>query len=66
MGVKDIRLKTRPELLTLAAELSGQIRDLKSLVVTRQHKNVRELRHKKRELARVLTVLKQTPEPSKQ
>ncbi len=66
MGVKDIRLKTRPELLTLAAELSGQIRDLRSLVVTRQHKNVRELRNKKRELARVQTVLRQTAEPSKQ
>ena len=60
MDAKELRLKTREELLTLAAELTGEMRDLKSSVRTRQTRNIRELRQKKRDLARVKTILRES------
>lgn len=59
MDAKELRLKTREELLVLVAELTGDVRDLRSTVRTRQTRNVRDLRHKKRELARIQTILRQ-------
>ncbi|MFA5185087.1 MAG: 50S ribosomal protein L29 [Patescibacteria group bacterium] len=59
MDAKELRLKTREELLALSAEIMGDLRDLKSTVRTRQTRNVRDLRHKKRDLARIQTILRQ-------
>lgn len=58
MDAKELRQKTPAELKALAAELTGDIRDLRSTVRTRQTRNVRELRHKRRDLARIKTLLK--------
>jgi ribosomal protein L29 len=57
MEAKELRLKTPAELKALVAELTGQIRDLRLNVRTRQVRNVRDLRHKRHTLARVLTLL---------
>lgn len=54
---KDLAQKTADELSNLAATLRSGIRDLRFKVATRQHAKVRNLRHAKRDLARVLTVL---------
>jgi len=59
MKVKDLRQLTSAELLNRAAELRGNIRDLRFTVTTRQHSKVRDLREAKKELAKVLTLLRQ-------
>lgn len=65
MDAKELRQKTPAELRALAAELTGDIRDLRSTVRTRQTRNVRELRHKRRALARVKTLLKAADQTAK-
>jgi len=65
MDAKELRQKSPAELKALAAELTGDIRDLRSTVRTRQTRNVRELRHKRRDLARVKTLLKTATESDK-
>lgn len=62
MEAKDLRQKSPAELKALAAELTGEIRDLRSSVRTRQTRNVRELRLKRRDLARVKTMQKTASE----
>jgi ribosomal protein L29 len=62
MEAKDLRQKSPAELKALAAELTGEIRDLRSSVRTRQTRNVRELRLKRRDLARVKTLQKTASE----
>jgi ribosomal protein L29 len=66
MEAKDLRQKSPAELKALAAELTGEIRDLRSSVRTRQTRNVRELRLKRRDLARVKTLQKTANETAKQ
>jgi len=58
MKAKDIKQLSQGELLSKAAELRGKIRDLRFTVKTRQHAKVRDLRHAKSDLARVLGELK--------
>jgi ribosomal protein L29 len=65
MDAKELRQKTPAELKALAAELTGDIRDLRSTVRTRQTRNVRELRHKRRDLARVKTMLQAASQTAK-
>lgn len=65
MDAKELRLKTSEELLALAAELTGDVRDLKSTVRTRQTRNIRDLRHKKRDLARIRTILRELTDKAK-
>ncbi|MBI4139245.1 50S ribosomal protein L29 [Candidatus Uhrbacteria bacterium] len=66
MNTNDLRQQTREELLKTAANLRGEIRDLRFKISTRQHSKVRTLRHTAHDLARVLTVLreKQTTTPA--
>jgi ribosomal protein L29 len=59
MKAKDLKQLSKGELLTQVAELRGKIRDLRFTVTTRQHSKVRDLMHAKKDLARVLTILKQ-------
>lgn len=59
MKAKDLKQLNQQDLQTRAAELRGLIRDLRFKVTTRQHSKVRDLRHTRRDLARVLTVLNQ-------
>ncbi len=62
MNVKDLRQLTKAELLTRAAELRGEIRDLRFTITTRQHAKVRDLRKAKKNLAQVLTVINESKE----
>lgn len=63
---KDLAQKTMSELNNLAATLHSEIRDLRFKVATRQHAKVRNLRHAKQDLARVLTVLARSEKPALQ
>ena len=63
---KDLAQKTMSELSNLAATLRSEIRDLRFKVATRQHAKVRNLRHAKQDLARVLTVLSRSEKPALQ
>jgi ribosomal protein L29 len=61
---KDLVQKTVSELGNLAATLRSEIRDLRFKVATRQHAKVRNLRHAKQDLARVLTILSRSEKPT--
>lgn len=55
MDAKELLTQSAERLDQLAAEARGTIRDLRFTVGTRQRANVRDLRHAKKELARILT-----------
>ncbi|MFA6429304.1 MAG: 50S ribosomal protein L29 [Patescibacteria group bacterium] len=57
MDAQDLKKKNRAELEQLTKELAQTIRDLRFKVTTRQVAKVRDLRHAKKDLARVLTLL---------
>jgi len=57
MKSKDLKQLSNKELEMRAAELRGIIRDLRFNVTTRQNSKVRNLREKRKELARILTIL---------
>lgn len=59
MKAKDFKQLSKGELLGQAATLKGKIRDLRFTITTRQHAKVRDLLHARKDLARVLTILKQ-------
>ncbi|MBU1032405.1 MAG: 50S ribosomal protein L29 [Patescibacteria group bacterium] len=59
LNSKDLIQKTESELNRIASDLRTEIRDLRFKVATRQHAKVRNLRHAKKDLARVLTTLSQ-------
>lgn len=54
---KELQQKSAAELTREAAELQSTIRELRFKIATRQHGKVREMRNKKRELARLLTAI---------
>ena len=56
MNPKELMQKTEGELEKLAQDLRADIRDLRFKVATRQNTKVRNLRHVKKDLARVLTI----------
>ena len=62
MNPKDLRLKTRDELTRLSTEMRASIRDLRFKIATRQFSKVRTIRNAKKDLARVLTALKEKKE----
>lgn len=66
MNPKELQQKTAAELRKLAQDFRAEIRDLRFKVATRQNAKVRNLRHAKKDLARVLTALraKRTHEPT--
>jgi len=59
MATKELRQKTPQELTALAADIKAELRDLRTSVKTRQTRQVRTLRNKKRELARILTLIRE-------
>ncbi len=56
MNPKELQQKTERELEKLAQDLRAEIRELRFKIATRQNAKVRNLRHAKKDLARVLTV----------
>lgn len=61
MAAKEHLQKSAAELKREAADLQRAIRDLRFKIATRQHGKVRDIRSKKRDLARLLTVLASQP-----
>jgi ribosomal protein L29 len=57
MAAKEHMQKSVAELTREATDLRTAIRELRFKIATRQHGKVREMRNKKRDLARLLTVL---------
>ena len=57
MEAKELQSKTPAELTRMADEIRAELRGLRFKVATRQHGKVRDLRHLRRDLARIQTVL---------
>ncbi len=57
MDAKELKSKTAAELNRLADELRAEVRNLRFKVATRQHGKVRDLRHLRRDIARIETEL---------
>ncbi|MFZ2804580.1 MAG: 50S ribosomal protein L29 [Patescibacteria group bacterium] len=60
MELTDLRQRTPQELERLEQELRAKLHDAEFAVAMHQSKKVRDLRDLKRDLARVLTILRQT------
>lgn len=60
MLAKELRGKTQAELVAMLREHRQRLNSLRAEVAEGKAKNVRELRRLKREVARCLTVLRQT------
>ncbi len=58
MKAKEFREKTEEELLMLLQEKRAELTELRFKVSARQYKNYRRVREVKREIARILTILK--------
>lgn len=61
MTAKELKQKSAAELKREAADLHTALRDLRFKIATRQHGKVRDMRNKKRDLARLLTALATKP-----
>lgn len=57
MKIADIRKKSTAELATESTQLRDEIAELRRRLYSGEVTNVRVLRHKRKDLARVLTVL---------
>lgn len=64
--IKELRGKSRDQLGKILSERQEKLRHLRFQVHAREVKNHRELRHLRREIARVHTVLRQTPATASQ
>lgn len=58
---KELQQKSAAELNREAADIRSSIRELRFKIATRQHGKVRDIRLKKRDLARLLTALASKP-----
>jgi len=61
MNANELRQKSNGELEKCAQDLRAEIRDYRFKIATRQNTKVRNLRNVKKDLARVLTTLRQKP-----
>ena len=59
MDIKEIKNKSVAELTNLLEELRLKLDELKYKAAQKQLKNIREVRMIKREIAKIMTVLKQ-------
>jgi ribosomal protein L29 len=64
MDWKELINKSRPELERLLAAQRERLRDLRFKVAQSQHKDVRDLRAVKKDIARLLTKIKQSDQSS--
>ena len=60
MKIKELREKNVEELKKLLAEKRELTRKLRFDIAAKQVKNLREMRNSKRDIARILTILKET------
>lgn len=59
MDIKELRQKSEQELYKLLKLKREQMRNLRFQIAAKQHKDVRDLRQIKRDIAQTLTVLKE-------
>ncbi|HKL16870.1 MAG TPA: 50S ribosomal protein L29 [Patescibacteria group bacterium] len=59
MKIKELRKKSKNELKNLLNEQKEGLRELRFGVSLKQSKNVRKIRNIKKNIARILTILKQ-------
>ncbi len=59
MKIKEIRQKTKEELQKLLTEQRERLRVLRFDIKLKKYKNVREIRKTKKNIARILTILKE-------
>lgn len=59
MDIKEIRKKAEQELLKFLKLKREQMRDLRFQIAAKQHKDVRDLRQIRKDIAQILTVLKE-------
>ena len=59
MKIKELREKSEKELKKLLASSREKLRDLRFKVSQRQLKNIREVRLVKRNIAKILTIIKE-------
>ena len=57
MKIKELREKTKEELEKLLSESKEKLRDLKFKIISKQFRNVREIRKSKKLIAQILTIL---------
>jgi ribosomal protein L29 len=60
MKIKEIREKNIEELKKLLNEKREAVRKSRFDIAAKQVKNIREMRNDKRDIARILTILKET------
>lgn len=58
MKIQDIRKKSETDLIKMIAELRGTVRDLRFRIANKELKNPKQLRSARKDIARILTVLK--------
>jgi ribosomal protein L29 len=59
MNIKDLRKKESKELHKLLATKRDKVRDMRFSVSNKQLKNIRDIRVDKKDIARILTILKE-------
>ncbi|MDD3887419.1 MAG: 50S ribosomal protein L29 [Patescibacteria group bacterium] len=59
MKVKEIREKKDKELVKMLAEKRESLREVRFKIASNQHKNVKEISLLKKDIAKVLTVMKE-------
>ena len=60
MKIKEIREKSIEELKKLLSEKREAVRKLRFDITARQVKNIREIRNSKRDISRIITVIKES------
>ena len=60
MKIKEIRGKNNEELKKILIEKRENVRKLRFDIASKQVKNMREIRNAKKDVARILTILKET------
>ncbi len=59
MKTKELEQKNKPELENILKEIQEKLRQLRFNLASGKVKNVREIRKTKKDIARILTVMKQ-------
>ena len=59
MSIKDFRKKTDKELQKILSTKREQVREMRFSVSNKQLKNIRDLRKARKEIAQILTILKE-------
>ncbi len=65
MKIKELRSKSKAELKKILSESQEKLRKLRFDIANKQLKNVREMRKVKKDIARILTLLKEQEKTQK-